>query len=793
VGTAIVLITLFILNSFFMDRPITSRQQQLQHINAMRKRMMMVRKSTNDVPLVSVVAPWTKMIMDHAPDVVNAPPGTTTHSIKTRSFVFADVKQLDVDYGTPMTPLDQDEHKQIQKLLEKRLCLRSAKKTIHQQATQKCKRKVQILKCVSCTEQDGTWYSAVSQSATVFGRVMYENSNSSMTVHFPNYNDGPFMYESLDIAVPIAGQDDKLVQFAARLGPSIRQFRSGLLGAKVAIRLLVTRFPFDDPSPHAKDAAALEAFRQNLTSATGLSDTGDGVVFVPVGMDENLPEFSRAKAINVLHQITHHNDRTVLAAIDVDLQVGPKFLRNALTFPFPQSAAYFPIMWSQYSPETVDLVDEFMPKLKQSKFSEHHGHWRKFSFGMYAIAGSDAARLAMDESFVGWGGEDNDFFAKTKEKLNIIRLRETGLTHVWHAKHCNLGGFVKNKYFRECVASMAHFEGSQLGMHLKFLKDNNRTDFDQIMAAAKQREESGKESGNALDLESQQVGEEDSPTILVGVVSSRDNFATRVKGIIETWGDPLNIPEGTQIRFFVGAPPESSEFYQKPQEDVANLAAMAGIKDLSTIFVMDGVVDNEYPPVRKNTAMIASLNKIVETFENDVAAPSTFQWIYKVDDDAYVNFDGMLSFIKTRSSEQYHVYGERGTGREEDRDGLRKAGLVKPYCTGGPGYIMSRKTVKETAPNLKQCVRDADTSEYRQFLWHSDSVIGLCIYKNTGAGCWDEGDYFQNRIFRHNLHNDDPFLKKSQLPKTVACHPFKDQESMTRHHMRYVQIAALSR
>ncbi|KAL3909827.1 MAG: hypothetical protein SGILL_007930, partial [Bacillariaceae sp.] len=778
---------------------------------------MTVRRST-DKPAPappSVIAPWTKVVKKDVNTKTKQLPGTTAFALQTRSFVFADVAQLDFDYGAPMTPVDKEEHNLIEKQLKQRLCLRSAKKTVHAQATQKCKRKVQILKCVSCTEEDGTWYSAVSQSAAVFGKVVYyedtimksvdsHNATStststfpkqsptkatSMTLQFPNYNDGPFMYEQLDIGIPIAGQDEKLIKFAARLGPSIRQFRSGLFGAKIAIRLLVSRFPFDKPSP--SDETALEKLRHNLTVATGLTEMGDSVVFVPVGMDDNLQEFSRAKAINALHRVTHHDDRSVFAGIDVDLAVGPKFLRNAMTFPFPQTAAYFPIMWSQYNPETVDLVDEFMPKLKKSKFSEHHGHWRKFSFGMYVIAGSDAANLAMDETFVGWGGEDNDFFAKAKEKLNIVRLHETGLTHVWHPKHCSLGGFVKDKYFRDCVASMAHFEGSQLGMYLKDLKDHDITQLDQIMIAAREKGSNEKGGATAMDMEAQQAGEEEkeSPTILVGVISSRDNFATRVKGIVETWGDPLNVPEGTTMRFFVGAAPESNEFFGKPEEDAANLAALAGIKDLSTIVVMDGVVDNEYPPVRKNSAMIENLSKIAESFESDPAAPTTFQWIYKVDDDAYVNFDGLLSFIKTRNSDSYSMYGEQGTGRAEDRDGLKKAGLVKPYCTGGPGYIMSRKTVKDTASHMQECVAIADKSDYRQYLWHSDSVIGLCIYNHTGAGCWDDKDYYQNRIFRHNLNKEDPFLTTSQLSKTIACHPFKDQASLNKQHMRYVQIA----
>ena len=82
----------------------------------------------------------------------------------------------------------------------------------------------------------------------------------------------------------------------------------------------------------------------------------DEVVFVPVGMgDDNtapIGEFSRAKAINALHRVAYHEDNTALAVVDVDLSIGPGFLRNALTYPFPQASAYFPIMWSEYNPET---------------------------------------------------------------------------------------------------------------------------------------------------------------------------------------------------------------------------------------------------------------------------------------------------------------------------------------------------------------------------------------------------------------------------------------------------------
>ncbi|KAG7345409.1 chondroitin N-acetylgalactosaminyltransferase [Nitzschia inconspicua] len=765
-----IFVTVLSILVFHRNNPIDQAQTEVQ------AQWMHFRETNIESParVISVVAPWTNI--PHDIDGRNI-------SELTRSFVFADIANIAKDhFNVKMASSDREHQEMVREQLVARLCIRSDQKF--------CEREVEILKCITCTEEDGTWYSATSKAGAVFGRVdesrnsversdnyhhnkRNKNIGQSLKINFPKRNDGPFMFRKLDIAVPIAGQDDQLEVFAEKLSPAIRNFRSKFRGSKIAIRLLITRFSFDSPSPEDDDQ--LEEFRKNLTKAARLFD--EDVVFVPVQSTNN--EFSRAKAINALHQVAHHDDSSALAVIDVDLMVSPKFLRNALTFPFPRSAAYFPIVWSEFNPESVKLVQRIF---NQPKVKNHSGEWRKFGYGMYVIAGSDAARLSMDESFEGWGGEDTDFFARVRDKLNVVRLQETGLTHVWHQKLCELGGFVKDKYFRSCIASLSHFEGSQLGMYLMHLKERNATQLEEIMEAAT-KTEAGETKVDGK-LSSEVVVE--SPTVLVGVVSSRDNFPTRAKAIMKTWGNPEHVPKGITIRFFVGSPPAGSELVGNAIDDVANLASLAGITDLSAIVIMDGVSDDEYPPVRKNTAMIAHMNQLVEDFENnsDAHAPSAFQWISKVDDDTYVNFDAMLSFLKKRSHERYSVYGKQGIGRVEDRLGLKKAGLKRPYCMGGPGYIMSRKTVKQTVSHFKDCINFAEDSEYKNFLWHSDTVIGFCIHNSTGAGCWDDSDY--DRIFQHNLNYEDPFPKTDELSRVIMVHPFKDEESMMKHHMRYL-------
>jgi hypothetical protein len=313
---------------------------------------------------------------------------------------------------------------------------------------------------------------------------------------------------------------------------------------------------------------------------------------------------------------------------------------------------------------------------------------------------------------------------------------------------------------------------------------NDRAKFDEMMKVPSSH------NGEAESIEA--VGDSDNggTNILIGVISSRANFKTRVGSIIATWGSQSNIPEEVTIRYFVGAAEASTGIISGSDEDLENLAREAGFADRSQIVVMKDVTDDEYPPVRKNSAMIKHLEKFAADFEDDLADPSTFQWAFKVDDDAYVNFDGLLNFLKKRKQEGFHVYGERGTGRPEDRDGLAKGGLTAPYCTGGPGYVLSRDALRQTAAGMDDCVSNADTSEYREYLWHSDVVIGMCVHKQTGAGCWNDADYDKYRVFRHNLKAEDNFIEDQKLPTMVSMHPFKDDKSMLQLHTRYVDSKA---
>lgn len=263
--------------------------------------------------------------------------------------------------------------------------------------------------------------------------------------------------------------------------------------------------------------------------------------------------------------------------------------------------------------------------------------------------------------------------------------------------------------------------------------------------------------------------------VLLAVVTSRENLGTRVAAIRDSWGKISHIPANVQIRYFVGDGTESK----------FDLLRLADLEDADELVVMTEVEDNEYPPVKKNTNMLKRIQEIV--LDMEASSAMDFKYIMKIDDDTYINFDGLLKFLAYRDpTETHQFWGERGMGYLQDREGLKKAGLKKPYCTGGPGYVLSRATFDDTVRGIDACVQEADISPYREYLWHSDVVIGMCVTKQTGIGCHEDlADYKKNRVFLNNYGGHEDFIKDGDLKNVVTMHPFKKEGQMTRQHGRF--------
>ena len=233
----------------------------------------------------------------------------------------------------------------------------------------------------------------------------------------------------LDIGVPVSAENDKLIQFAKVLGTSISEFRRNVIGI-YKFRLLITRYP--------KDKKKAKLLREKLLKLSHV----DSVLFIVV----NKPRFHRAEATNAIHKNACESEQCVLTIVDVDMELEPGYLRNALLRAAPKTI-YFPVVWSQYRPSSVALVEALGGPL--AKFSAQRGLWREFGYGMYAMSGKDALTLMMDEAnFKGWGGEDIDFYNRSKTlSFRIIRQRDPYLVHRWHPKICRLGSTVERALY----------------------------------------------------------------------------------------------------------------------------------------------------------------------------------------------------------------------------------------------------------------------------------------------------------------------------------------------------------
>lgn len=295
------------------------------------------------------------------------------------------------------------------------------------------------------------------------------------------------------------------------------------------------------------------------------------------------------------------------------------------------------------------------------------------------------------------------------------------------------------------------------------------------------------------------------PRVLIGVTTSLKSFEKRVGAIVRTWGKPSRLdPARVVLRFFVGS---------DVQDAIYEACDRAGISHKSVV-VLPGIKDDEYPPVLKNTAMLRRMSemmgkpkansgkidnhhtgndndnvKVVEAEQERIG----YSWALKVDDDSLVNVRALFKVLRHFKSDEKDIYlGQRGTGLAKDRGRL---GIVKPFCMGGPGYALSRKALLSVGPHLSKCAHDfrarVESGELHHNSWHSDVIIGLCLYKYLQIGCWDThptsvirypfDERPEDHLFFHRYQNGELRInwpRGNALLDKITFHPLKKPELM---------------
>lgn len=244
--------------------------------------------------------------------------------------------------------------------------------------------------------------------------------------------------------------------------------------------------------------------------------------------------------------------------------------------------------------------------------------------------------------------------------------------------------------------------------------------------------------------------------VLVGVMTARSFLDNRAVAQFASWGQDLP----GDIMFFSSE--GSTSKYDIP------VVALHG-------------VDDTYPPQKKSFLMLKYMH---DHFLNE------YEWFMRVDDDAYIKGDRLEKFLCTLNSSVAQHIGQPGFGRPDE---VGKLGIDQDYayCMGGPGVIMSKKTLAMVGPHVGYCLQNL-------YSWHEDSEVGRCVYQYAGASCTKAYDIkrFLYHQYDYKLERKDAFpynLAGDEVDDSISLHPIKSPQLLYRLHAHVQGLTALHR
>ncbi len=150
--------------------------------------------------------------------------------------------------------------------------------------------------------------------------------------------------------------------------------------------------------------------------------------------------FQRADAFQLA--AAQFNETDLLFLVDVDCQIERPVFHRIRTLISPGEQVYFPIMFSEFSPEFRGANTSSLLRRNQSDgtaFVDEAGFWRMSSYGQVALYKSDLDAVGgFNTNIKGWGKEDTDFFMRVlKKKLTVFRSDDPGIIHIFHSVQCD--------------------------------------------------------------------------------------------------------------------------------------------------------------------------------------------------------------------------------------------------------------------------------------------------------------------------------------------------------------------
>jgi chondroitin sulfate synthase len=212
--------------------------------------------------------------------------------------------------------------------------------------------------------------------------------------------------------------------------------------------------------------------------------------------------------------------------------------------------------------------------------------------------------------------------------------------------------------------------------------------------------------------------------LTIAVLSSYERLVDYLPAILETW--ILTTTNEIEIIIFLEEKTSGTEEFL--QKIFFNLNK--NIK--SCLFIVKlKHVENDYPPQKKSFYAM----KFIYTYYRQ----RTF-WVLRLDDNAYVNIQELMKWLKSIDHQQALYIGQGGTGRRNGPAIHFPPG--KYFCMGGSGIILSQQTLSQLGPWLDQCFQSERLTN------HEDVELGRCILTHVYIGCTNA--YNSKILFYHH-------------------------------------------
>ncbi|CAF1581851.1 unnamed protein product, partial [Adineta steineri] len=252
--------------------------------------------------------------------------------------------------------------------------------------------------------------------------------------------------------------------------------------------------------------------------------------------------------------------------------------------------------------------------------------------------------------------------------------------------------------------------------------------------------------------------------LTIAILSSYERLLFYLPSILNTW--ILTTTNEIEIIIFI----EENSF--ETEESLENLFLQLNQQIKSCLFIVKlKHVENTYPPQKKSFYAM----KFIYTFYQQ----RTF-WLLRLDDNAYVNIEKLVPWLKSIDHRQALYIGQSGSGR---RNGPSIHFPSEQYfCMGGSGVILSQQTLIELGPWLDQCLN----KEIRTI--HEDVELGRCILTHVHISClkaYDSKYFFYHHYGSRYLFGYDftPLI----LSRAFIIHPIKDQKTFYQIFTFYIR------